>query len=1387
MVGINIENCSFAGEGEFVEDEPDYDGGSGSGNGDGGGDGDGDGGDTGGGDGGDDGGDDDGGSDNNAPTITLVGPALVNIEQGTTYIDTGATAFDPEDGDITSTIVVTGEVDVFSVGTYTLSFNVTDSLGLQAETKTRTVVVGELQNDDPAAPSWGVDPEVVICDTSVGSPAGAANSVVLNVPHIPVAETDTRTVIVNSSDNPISEVNGVFAGELLNTPGAPTGFSAKLTGLGDHTFSDIYQTVYQPTLEITFPTDQTAKDFYQQYPGLLDSLSVTFSMEIVYSLDFLNDGDDIYEEWDRLETSLTIPISIIDVVEPPDAALPTIDYGDEVVTVKYNVPLSEEELTDVVVPQSWNFGDYFLDSLDVLLPIELVDAGFGQDQDTGGIVILSPTQGVITAISTPISNLPEQTPEGNPFTVGVQLSFSIQPPFVGEETLDILVDVPLNLERRPDPDEAPLITLVGSPAVSIDEGTPYVEEGATAFDPEDGDITSDILITGAVNSEVAGTYVLYYNVTDSAGNQAVEVTRTVTVDEVDDGGGDPPQLEPPVFEYDNSVPVILQYELVGAFQNQTATATDVFPTTWDHKGNTVVIHTIEYLNLKKQFFKGFGSIGDYYPPNPWPGDGTTDVIDFYGADNTGSPLNGRIQLEPFIYSINGSQQPPANTELKAIIHWSTDNPPGQPNYEGTINVTWDVVWVVPFSIGGGNTTVTASRLGSSITVPSSLIRRRSSNPKKLLAPGTRQFRRSTTSTFRRKNLKPEVIARKRARTSYSNGISDPNFSFFTNQTITTPLRVNYPRQYDNSVTGSPDTGRPSLLGNEIDETVAGIINVNSSVSPLADYYYNAITPQKIKNSFSPEATQLLQGMYNLNGTPMADSVASFVKKSIISNEIGTISENDLRELRDEMVGTKAVFKSSNLSTNNRSALDLITNNLLSINPSDFGIKKRNRMIYWKPLAEDLDKRLIFKTADGTETNIYIPNNEKITVEYSASKSATLEMQDGDFFAVETLDGDDRLTVFSEIEQARIVAPDVASRAAYLAGDDFHFQLDATSVTSDLVEFNVDTTSTRQDYYFLALDKDSVADRNSNLQGGDTLFTRKTYAKYNYTTTGIDDIVKHKAYPNLILYLRDDDMFFNHLEASEEAHLIHKDITLDNFENSLEDQILIRRLPQHILIIPSDRTAKVISQERSQFIDFNTRRLKIRFSPAQDYKKLPKDKPPYLRPVFTQTESLNFGTDIQDNTIWNEKIKFVFDTTAVAAIDRYKNGAEVLPRKETSITKLLKTLNTIKDAYSLTERDKINTFDLFSRMEPSDIKSLKFDVDDGYSLLSRLATNTITEDTTVNKSKFVKARSIAALPASEIPVQTTFLPANEEAPQVSTQKQQTAKTAAPSDRSGGLGS
>ena len=73
------------------------------------------------------------------PVITLLDDVEVSIELGSTYIDAGATAIDNIDGDITSAIVVANSVDINTVGTYTVTYNVSDAAGNAATQVIRTV------------------------------------------------------------------------------------------------------------------------------------------------------------------------------------------------------------------------------------------------------------------------------------------------------------------------------------------------------------------------------------------------------------------------------------------------------------------------------------------------------------------------------------------------------------------------------------------------------------------------------------------------------------------------------------------------------------------------------------------------------------------------------------------------------------------------------------------------------------------------------------------------------------------------------------------------------------------------------------------------------------------------------------------------------------------------------------------------------------------------------------------------------------------------------------------------------------------------------------------------------------------------------------------------
>ena len=80
--------------------------------------------------------------DKTVPVITFKGNStdIVRFKSSSVYVDPGVTAIDNLDGDITSSVIDSGTVDINNVGTYYIKYTATDKAGNSASI-TRTVIV----------------------------------------------------------------------------------------------------------------------------------------------------------------------------------------------------------------------------------------------------------------------------------------------------------------------------------------------------------------------------------------------------------------------------------------------------------------------------------------------------------------------------------------------------------------------------------------------------------------------------------------------------------------------------------------------------------------------------------------------------------------------------------------------------------------------------------------------------------------------------------------------------------------------------------------------------------------------------------------------------------------------------------------------------------------------------------------------------------------------------------------------------------------------------------------------------------------------------------------------------------------------------------------------
>lgn len=238
--------------------------------------------------------------------------------------------------------------------------------------------------------------------------------------------------------------------------------------------------------------------------------------------------------------------------------------------------------------------------------------------------------------------------------------------------------------------DAPVIVINGDIDITILHGTSYNDEGATAIDNVDGDVSSKIITTGTVNSTVRGTYIITYTVTDAAGNE-VTANRTVNVIDVD----------APVITILGNNPEIVT--MGSAYLDAGATATD------NADGNvTANITTTSTVNTSVA--------GTYYVTytvtdaagNEATANRTVNVIQaIYTFLYTGStqtfvaPVTGTYELE--MHGGGGSGGYYTSGYDPASGYWGTQGGGGGGGSGNVQNITLTQGQVINVSIGAGGT------------------------------------------------------------------------------------------------------------------------------------------------------------------------------------------------------------------------------------------------------------------------------------------------------------------------------------------------------------------------------------------------------------------------------------------------------------------------------------------------------------------------------------------------------------------------------------------------------------------------------------------------------------------------------------------------------------
>lgn len=546
----------------------------------------------------------------NGPMIKLVGDDVVTLREGDSYIELGATAEDPEDGDISSLIEITSTVNINQAGTYQVTYQVKDHDGNKAPMVIRTVVVKAKEN--PMIQLNGVNPvRVPYQGTYVEAGAtaedpyygtltgeikmtGEVNTEQLGVYLITyevenkdgLKDQITRKVIVEPT-RPTITLNGetpqsLLAGESYVEQGATASdlVDGDLTSRIDIRIAQYHEAV-----------KDGKKIVVTEYPSILESNALKeygieyqvtnnsgLTAKTVRKITILpTDGPTIEltpASNSEVQKSHSIQIKVTKKENEIDVASLKYAFVSEQQQVPLNSSieslLQTKFINNGTVKTPVGSGNYklYVIAKDVYGNTTIKSSGYYKIDNSNPLLTLE-KDSYMTLLLNHSYVEPGYTAFDTFFdgdlTSAVTVTGSVDTSKKGLQTLRYSVSD--HVGNKTDKTRTisvvtpkPRIYLNGDRTQTLLVGSSYLESGATAFDEVDGDLTSKVTISGTVDTSKEGTYIITYQVENSFGEKS-SITRTVFV-----------SIPSPVITILGDNPLTLK--IGSTYQDPGATATD---------------------------------------------------------------------------------------------------------------------------------------------------------------------------------------------------------------------------------------------------------------------------------------------------------------------------------------------------------------------------------------------------------------------------------------------------------------------------------------------------------------------------------------------------------------------------------------------------------------------------------------------------------------------------------------------------------------------------------------------------------------------------------------------------------------------------------------------
>ena len=482
--------------------------------------------------------------DTTIPVITLVGANPQSIELGTAYNELGAAAIDNIDGNITESIVINAsDVDVNTLGDYTVTYNVSDTEGNIAEEVTR--IVNVVDTSEPVSPviillgSASVYVELGTDYTDAGATAsdGLGGNITSSI--VVTGTVDNNNVGDYTISYNVDDAQGNTATQVTRTVSVVNYSVPVITLLGDTIISlqkgapyfDVGATALDNTdgditnhINIVNPVNINAWGTYTITYNVSNSAGIP-AIEVTRTVvipeepcDFSEDFEVFPpENWTILNSNTqSNDITQTDITSKDGSY--SLRFSSKDVDSSYDQYLVSPAFTPSDIEREISF--YYLASeLDEEEVFKVGWSTTGNNLENDFIW----SDEIIAQSAQDLNDMYLYSKDDLP--VGTKY---VAIHYYSDNKNHLYIDR-LCLHSTPVGSFNPGITLIGAEEVSIELGSTYTDAGAIAFSEDGVNITANIVTVNPVDENSEGTYTITYNVSDSDGNAATQVTRTVTV------------------------------------------------------------------------------------------------------------------------------------------------------------------------------------------------------------------------------------------------------------------------------------------------------------------------------------------------------------------------------------------------------------------------------------------------------------------------------------------------------------------------------------------------------------------------------------------------------------------------------------------------------------------------------------------------------------------------------------------------------------------------------------------------------------------------------------------------------------------------------------------